>query len=449
MRFSRSARTRYRTSPRTTPKRPKYVIATILIALAVLVGWYFWSNSTPQQRQSTQTKNRDSQAVQTPATGKLTEQGEVISLTAEQTEALIRQTNKSYSGKANPVKQQTFRYTMLDTNGETVQVYGRAFVPSGGPSKNLSVYAFAPGTTGIDDQCAPSLEVPAKRNLANYASHMAAYASEGYAVVTIDYEGFRDPSRMHHYMVGALEGRALLDGVRALSNLPLSKDRISKDSVFLAGYSQGGHAAFWADEIAASYAPELTIKGVVGFGPVTDVRQTLTDTTRGANILWFGPYVLYSYADWYKESYPLNSILMPPFAANLASDIAKNCIDTNIQYWGNRDITKVYTKQFIDAMKTGSVAAVSPAFDERMRQNLAADVKTPSRKLIVHGRQDNVVLVGQSDVAVKRLCSLGNSVNYRVLKDATHYTTMAQSFSEVIQWMGAARAGTQVSSDCR
>ena len=100
-------------------------------------------------------------------------------------------------------------------------------------------------------------------------------------------------------------------------------------------------------------------------------------------------------------------------------------------------------------MKTGSVAAVSPAFDERMRQNLAADVKTPSRKLIVHGRQDNVVLVGQSDVAVKRLCSLGNSVNYRVLKDATHYTTMTQGFSEVLQWMGATKAGTQVSTDCR
>lgn len=421
----------------------------MLIILAFVVAGYFLSNSKPISRQSTQTQNKATQPVETPATGKITDQSEVVSLSAEQTDALIRQTNKAFTAKANPIQQQTFRFTMLDTNGQSLQIYGRVFVPTNKPSSELPIYAFATGTTGIDDQCAPSLEKPERRNWSNYPSLMAAYASEGYVVVTIDYEGFRDPSRIHHYMVGALEGRALLDGVRATQNLPLTKTIASTKNIFLAGYSQGGHAAYWADEIAATYAPELSIKGVIGFGPVTDVRQTLTDITKGANILWFGPYVLYSYTDWYKEQYPISSILMPQYASNLATDIAKNCIDANIEYWGNRDATKVYTRQFIDAMKTGSVSSVSPAFDERMRQNLTADVKTASKKMIMHGRLDNVVLVGQSDVAVKRLCSLGNSVSYRVLPDATHYNTMVKGFSETLSWMKAVQSGGVLQNGCR
>lgn len=420
-----------------------------LLILAGVLSWFFLSGSEAIRRQPIATQNKSIQKQSQATTGKIIEQGEVVSYTAEQTVQLIRQTNKSYAGPTTPVKTQIFRYTMNDTNGQTVQVYARVFIPSSGVTKKLPIFAFAPGTTGIDDQCAASVEQPAKRSWGNYPSHMAAYAAQGYATVITDYEGMRDTTRMHHYMVGALEGRAVLDSVRALTNLPLTKDQANPEEVIVGGYSQGGHAAYWADKVAATYAPEIKVQGVIGFGPVTDVRRTLTDTTRGANILWFGPYLLYSYSDWYQESYPLAEILQPPFVQNLTSDIAANCIDTNIAHWGNKDINRVYTPQFIAAMQTGSVSSVSKSFDARMQENLTADVKTASKKAIFHGQLDNVVLPAQSQEAIQRLCRLGNAVTYRRYANATHYTTMTQSYNDTINWMQVVVTGAQLPNDCK
>jgi pimeloyl-ACP methyl ester carboxylesterase len=423
------------------------VLGYFLTLVAIGLVWLLLNGSQVVNRQTTDTRNTNLQ--KTSATsGKVVEQGEVISYTSEQTLSLIRQTDKSYTGAVEAVQTQLFRYTVNDPNGSTVQVYARVYLPSTKKTAKFPIFAFAPGTTGIDDSCASSVEQSSKRAWGNYPSHLAAYAAQGYAVVITDYEGMRDSARMHHYMVGNLEGRAVIDSIRSLSNLPLTKDRVNSDQIIVGGYSQGGHAAFWADEIAPTYAPDLVISGVVGFGPVTDVRQTLTDTTRGANILWFGPYLLYSYSDWYKESYPVDKILQPPFAANLSSDIAANCIDTNIAYWGNKDINKVYTQGFIEAMKTGSVSSVSKDFDARMRENLTADVKTTSKKLINHGKLDNVVLMSQSDVAAERLCSLGNNLTYRKYSDATHYNTMTKSFADTLNWMKLVWAKADVVDTC-
>ncbi len=427
----------------------KSLVLWLVVVVALGLGWWLWQ-ARPHVISRTAVDSQVTHKRNEPAatTGKIVDQGTIQDYTPEQARELIRQANPNYQGTPPALKSQLFRYTMEDTNGTIVNVYGRVYVPVVTKGSELPVFAFAPGTTGIDDQCAASVENPVKRNWANYASHMAAYAAQGYVAVVTDYEGMRDPARMHHYMVGALEGRAVLDSVRAVHNLDLTGQSAALDKIFVAGYSQGGHAAFWADRQAAQYAPELTIKGVVGFGPVTDVKTTLTDVTRGANILWFGPYALYSYADWYNEVYPLDKILQPPYSQDLKTDIAKNCIDTNIQYWGNKDINKVYTPAFIQAMRDGTLAQFVPTFNDRLVQNLAADVKTSSRKLINQGKLDNVIFPSQSETARKRLCQLGNSVTFREYGDATHYNTMAKSFQDTLNWMKAVDSGDAVPQNC-
>ncbi len=372
-----------------------------------------------------------------------------ITYSSQQVGALIRETNANYKGPQPNVTMQVFKYRIQDAKGTTEEIYARVFMPEGAATNSkLPILSFAPGTTGIDDSCAASLEVPSKRNWANYASHMASYAANGYVAVITDYEGMRDPKRVHHYMVGDLEGRSVLDAALAMTTLPLTKDKADASNVFVAGYSQGGHAALWADQLANSYTPSITLRGVIGFGPVTDVRETLTDTTRGANILWFGPYLLRSYQDWYGTEHNVAQILQQPYSGNLVNDVAKNCIDTNIGYWGNRDITKVYTPEFIAAMKTGSLQTIAPAFDQQLLQNRAATTKTGRPKLINHGRLDNVVLPTQSDTTAKRLCSLGEVTSLKLYPDATHYNTMIKSFQDTLNWMRTIISGSSAPSTC-
>ncbi len=78
---------------------------------------------------------------------------------------------------------------------------------------------------------------------------------------------------MHPYLIGASEGRSLLDMVRAAKR---HDRRISTKRVILAGHSQGGHAALWAAGIARKYTPELAIRGTVGFAPESHTGEQAT-----------------------------------------------------------------------------------------------------------------------------------------------------------------------------
>lgn len=335
-----------------------------------------------------------------------------------------------------------FHYRSRTTGGGWITVYGRAYLPDN-PASQLPVFAFAPGTTGIGDQCAASLEVPSKANWANYDSHLVTYASQGMAVVTTDYEGMRDTSRIHHYMIGELEGRALLDAVRALRNLPQAKDRLNTGQLFLGGYSQGGHAAFWADKIAGDYAPDLRVKGVVGFGPVMSVKSTLADVTRGANINWFGPYVLYSYYDYYHTAYPVSQMLVPLVAQRLNADVPAHCIDTDIAHWG-RSAAGVYTADFLKALTDNTWEGTPYAeLGRQLDLNVVGSDPTASAKRINIGALDNVVLPSQQIAGAQQLCaSSSGQVQQVMYQKATHYDTMLQSFTDTVNWMRAVTAGS-------
>jgi hypothetical protein len=370
----------------------------------------------------------------------------VQTFTPVETAALARQ---NYGAATLPVTvgvtKYTFHYLSQLPTGQQITIYGRAYLPSD-LNKNLPIFAFAPGTTGIGDECAASLENVKVANWGDYDSHMAMYASQGFAAVTTDYEGMRDPTRIHHYMVGELEGRAVLDSVRALENLPEASGRLDDSNVFLAGYSQGGHAAFWADKIASTYSPEIKPKGVIGFGPVMSVKETLTDVTRGANINWFGPYVLYSYGDYYQTSF--GQVLLPHWENTLAVDVPAHCINTDIEYWGTKP-EGVYTSQFLQAAETDDLAAEYPALDQDLNMNAVGADPTPSAKLINSGSEDNVVLPQQQEAELPLLCgSSTGPVQLNIWPKATHYTTMVVSLNYTLNWMHTIMKGQKAPTSC-
>ncbi len=423
------------------PGRNYRGILLFLASLAVFITTYlFWHGDTP-------TILTTLGLAPTPSVGPgdVLGQDSVQVMNSAQTAALIKQ---NYGASAPPsppgITKVTFHYRSEMPGGEQITVYGRAYLPAA-PQNNLPIFAFAPGTTGISDVCAPSLEQPAKANWANYDSHMAAYAAQGFAAVITDYEGMRDPTRIHHYMVGELEGRAVLDSVRALRKLPESADRLS-DRVFLGGYSQGGHAAFWADKIAAAYAPDVRPTGVVGFGPVLSVRQTLTDVIHGANINWFGPYVLYSYRDYYRTDY--GSVILPHWEQSLAADIAVHCIDTVLPHWGH-SATGVYTPEFLSSLASNQLATQYPVLNRDLELNEVGAPSTPSAKRINQGEQDNVVLPSQQQALVPAMCrSSTGPVQLHIYPSTTHYDTMLHSLNDTLGWMRQLINDNQVDTTC-
>ncbi|HUD11520.1 MAG TPA: lipase family protein [Candidatus Saccharimonadia bacterium] len=432
-------------------KRSRFwLLWLIALALPVAALAYWHSSSVTVATAPTKTPTASPSPQRTPSQ----QPGDILNIvsvqyfTPEETFALAKQ---NYGADTLPVStgvtKITFRYLSQLPTGQLIPVYARAYLPSD-PIKNLPIFAFAPGTTGIGDACAASLENIKVANWGDYDSHMAMYASQGYAAVTTDYEGMRDPNRIHHYMVGVLEGRAVLDSIRALERLPQAQNRLDPSNTFLGGYSQGGHAAFWADKIAATYAPSIKPKGVVGFGPVMSVSETLTDIMHGANIDWFGPYVLYSYADYYKTPFPINQILQPKYAASLDTAVPTHCIDTDLIYWGHIP-SAVYTPEFTQAMSTDQIGVDFPQLQRELDENAVGEDPTPSAKLINSGAYDNVVLPAQQKAEAQVLCSSSKGpVDLSIYPKATHYDTMVLSLSSTLAWMKDLQNGTPVTSTC-
>ncbi len=345
------------------------------------------------------------------------------------------------------VRKAVIQYSSLDEKNNRISVYARAYLPTSGTSR--PILAFAPGTTGIGDQCAASLEQPLVHNWADYDSHMLTYAGQGYATIITDYEGMRDPSRMHHYMVGELEGRAVLDSIRALLGWQEAKSRVDAGKIVVGGFSQGGHSAMWADKLAGAYTPELHLKGVVGFGPVSDVKRTLADITRGANINWFGPFVLSSYANFYKTDYGLDKILLPDRAANLDNNVSATCIEALIPRWGRTQ--GLYTPQFIQALATDSLSKAGYGkLEDDLKKNSVGDQPTQSAKLFNQGAHDNVILPGQQAAMQPTWCrSSKGPVALKIYPQATHYNIMVQSLQDTMRWMDAVHRGDTLTSSCR
>jgi len=137
-------------------------------------------------------------------------------------------------------------------------------LPSGlGPIGGLPVVAWAHGTTGLADACAPSRLGVATEDVMTVVS----LARQGVVVAATDYEGLGTPG-IHPYLVGLSEGRSILDAIRAVKGLP---EAAAGSRTAVLGISQGGHAALWAAELGPSYAPDVELVGVVAASPPIDL----------------------------------------------------------------------------------------------------------------------------------------------------------------------------------
>ncbi|WP_235948195.1 lipase family protein [Candidatus Frankia alpina] len=169
-------------------------------------------------------------------------------------------------------------YSSRPTDAGEVPVSGIILAPGTDvpvPAGGRKVVAFGHGTTGVQDSCAPSRARPPLAA----AVWTFPLVRAGYVVTLTDYAGLGTPGE-HAIYVAAPEGRAVLDAARAAR--ALTETGAGRD-VVLWGYSQGGQAMLAAGALAAGYAPELSIRGVVATAPLADLPASLTTMQRRAD----------------------------------------------------------------------------------------------------------------------------------------------------------------------
>jgi pimeloyl-ACP methyl ester carboxylesterase len=337
-------------------------------------------------------------------------------------------------------------FASLDFDGSSVEVKAQVFVPRVSPrGGERPVLVFGSGTTGLSDACAPSLEQPEVRRLGWYTANMLSYAGQGFIVIFPDYIGFNDETRTQRYFSKQAEGHVMLDAARAVLGFLASGEHPVRAAprVFAAGYSQGGHAAFAAADLRASYAPDVPLAGIIGFGGTTDVTALLREGPV------YAPFLLYAWQQMYgTPDVDPRRILVDRWSSTLAADAERMCVD-EFQLYYPSDATQLYRTDFHQALNNNRVASVMPALAARLEENRTGLSGHRLPALIVQGNADIVVTTATQDRFVAALRGAGSAVRYMALDGVRHRYTRPSGFRASVEWMEAISRGEPAPSGGR
>ncbi|ALV30826.1 lipase family protein [Streptomyces sp. CdTB01] len=294
-------------------------------------------------------------------------------------------------------------YTTTRADGRPAVASGIVLAPrgSGGPSP---VVAWAHGTTGVDTTCAPSLlEHPFK---AGALPALGGVVKAGWALVATDYVGLgtRQP---HPYLIGQGEARSVLDAVRAARQLHTVK---LSDKTVVWGHSQGGHAALWTGQVAASYAPDVPLAGVAALAPASDLRALVSnlDTVPGGAI--FASYVFTGYRDHYPDV--TAGEYLRPAARGLVREWAGRCL-------AEPEVFASITTSLMLDKPIFSRSPLTGAFERRLTDNTPRG-RIAAPVLIAQGGSDPLVLPAVQRAYARTACAAGNRIDYRTYPGLDH-----------------------------
>lgn len=332
---------------------------------------------------------------------------------------------ESYGGVSAPgATSVRLLYVTTDGAGTATTASAVLVVPGSTQASALPLVVWAHGETGTGQGCAPSVIGEARGGLLAVDRLVAA----GYAVLAPDYPGLGAPGRPS-FLVGSAEGHALLDAVRAAGGVP----GLKLGKAVLWGYSQGGHAALWAGQLAPTYAPDVELSGVVVDAPLTDpgavLAAALASDTGGS----LPASLLSSYAATYPEVTVTD--YLAPAEALRADEAAARCGDLG---WAVANWVAV-------AGANGSWRAEpsSGALGPRLIQNVPERLAVPL--MVTQGTDDPVVPVALIDRFVALRCQSAQVVDYRVypgLGRRSPAEADAPQFADTMAWI-AARFGSQ------
>ena len=322
-------------------------------------------------------------------------------------------------------------YRSTDFDGSPATIQARLFVPRYAEPESRPLLVFGSGTTGIADACAPSREVPEVRRWGHYQANMLAYASAGFITIFPDYLGFNDPDRPQRYFSRPAEAHALLDAARAARAFLAGYPQQVRPSgtVFAAGYSQGGHAAFAAADLRPTYAPEVGLRGVIGFAATTNVTALLKE---GA---YYAPYILYSYSAMYgREQIDPGRYLQERWAWSLEADVNSMCVD-EIQAYYPFEGRKLFRPEFYEALHGDRLNEEYPALAAALFDNRSGASGHGLPALVVQGDADTIVTTASQSRFVEELRRGGSEVSFLVLKGIAHRYTRPAGFRASVEWM--------------
>jgi hypothetical protein len=284
----------------------------------------------------------------------------------------------------------------------------------------------AHGTTGIADECSPSVtNKNAEMGLIENAM------STEYLIAATDYEGLGTPGR-HPYLVGESEGRSTIDAVLAAGQLP---EADPGSELGIVGYSQGGHGALWANQVAAEWAPDLEVVGTFAGAPASEIGVILAAADR---VKGFGIMVIAGINASYPEA-DLDLILTPE-GQEVLETVDTACVSDIFEAAGSAQ-----GDLFVpDGGQSEPWAELGAAQDAGTEKTNDAPI------LLIHSREDQTVPTFFIDQVEARMCANDQVVQRVDLPTGNHTSAAVPAYEQATEWLQQLFAGddTVVTDTC-
>lgn len=347
-------------------------------------------------------------------------------------------------------------YRSTDSRGNPNVVTGMYFEPhndwpQAGPRPLI---AYAPGTQGQGDQCAPSRMFSEGIHWTSGADIMFNYeelfvatmVARGFAIVMTDYEGLGTPG-VHTYVNRLAQGHALLDAARAAKRLPgTSLD--ADGPVAFWGYSQGGGAAASAAELAASYGPELDIVGSYAGAPPADL-VALLPFADGSALVGVVGYALNGAIAAYPEAEEAIRSTLTPRGAHMLDQVQHQCVGETLMKFAFRHLQPYFTVDIF-------AAVAEEPFKSLFELQRLGRLKPNAPVLINANRFDPLVPWAPAMQMGREWCAMGADVEARTNEQppflnklvVNHALPMLVDGEPAMQWIADRFTGVPTAPNC-
>ncbi|MBX3069368.1 MAG: DUF308 domain-containing protein [Thermomicrobiales bacterium] len=327
-------------------------------------------------------------------------------------------------------------YTTTTVDGEPAVASAIVVARENLPEGPRPVIAWAHGTTGFAERCAPSvLDDPFTSGA---MPDLGPLIENGWVLVATDYIGLGTKGP-HPYLIVEGEGRSVLDAIRAVHQV---EEIETADTTIVWGHSQGGQAALSTALLQPDYAPEIDISGVAAMAPasnLTGMVDNLGNLPDHGAIL--GSFVIAAYSEIYDDvSF---DAYVRPGARTLMRELASRCLAEPEMFVSVVETLLLGQSPWSEHPNDGPLG-------ERLQENVPAG-SFAAPILLAQGLADTLVIPAAQEAFNEQLCELGNQVDYRTYEGYDHVGVVSGDsplLTDLITWTQERIDGLPPESTC-
>lgn len=334
---------------------------------------------------------------------------------------------------ASAARRILYSSTDVRWNSGLVPVSGTLYLPQGtAPAGGWPLLAWAHGTLGVADACAPSWAMHKPRD----AAYINRWLKAGFAVVATDYQGLGGPGP-HPYLIWQAESRSVLDSARAVL---AARPGVIANAVIVSGQSQGSGPAVGSALLAREYAPDLKVLGVVGTGVVSTVPDSPYQPPAGPVAGGGSPLftLLSLVGGGLRDGAPAVDSLVSAAGQPLLAETRRAC---------TTEIAVLARQLKLDMAGTFAVSAEALAGHRLPVTDLKA-VRVDVPMLLGTGLADRLIPPRRQYSAVAGLCAVGNAVTWKTYAGVGHNGSPHAAFDDALAFARARLAGQPQPGNC-